>query len=108
MCVQVFIEWFGNLISGSEYPFAKYNKNSTPSYTYSLDEYTRLLEGEFDLPLSYDIGSFVSVDPEWSKEETDYLFEITKEYDMRFYIIADRYDYPGGPPRTIDVSCALP
>ncbi|KZT36690.1 hypothetical protein SISSUDRAFT_1120791 [Sistotremastrum suecicum HHB10207 ss-3] len=70
--------------NNKEYPFAKYNTTTT-TYTYSLDEYTRLLE-----------------DPEWTKEETDYLFSIVKEYGMRFYIISDRYDYPGGPPRTID------
>ena len=39
----------------------------------------------------------------WTKEETDYLFGIVQEYDLRFYVIADRYDFPGGPPRSMEV-----
>jgi SANT/Myb-like domain of DAMP1 len=42
-------------------------------------------------------------DPEWSKEETDYLFNLICEYDSRFYIVADRYEFPGGPPRSMEV-----
>ena len=43
-------------------------------------------------------------DPEWTKEETDYLFNLIREYDSRFYIVNDRYDFPGGPPRSMEVS----
>ncbi|KAI0068621.1 hypothetical protein BV25DRAFT_1866596 [Artomyces pyxidatus] len=68
----------------TEYPFAKYNVKST-EYTYAQDEYTRLLE-----------------DTEWTKEETDYLFDLVREYDSRFYIIADRYEYPNGPARSME------
>ncbi|TDL29904.1 hypothetical protein BD410DRAFT_817836 [Rickenella mellea] len=68
----------------AEYQFAKYNVPSTV-YTYSQDEYNRLLE-----------------DKDWTKEETDYLFNVVREYDLRFYVVADRYDYPGGQPRTIE------
>ncbi|EJD01618.1 uncharacterized protein FOMMEDRAFT_126683, partial [Fomitiporia mediterranea MF3/22] len=66
------------------YPFAKYDIKPQ-SFTYSHDEYTNLLEEEG-----------------WTKEETDYLFNIVQEYELRFFVIADRYDFPGGPPRTID------
>ncbi|CAL1700231.1 unnamed protein product [Somion occarium] len=68
----------------AEYPFAKYNVQPT-SYVYSQDEYSRFLE-----------------DKEWTREETDYLFELVREYDQRFYIVGDRYDYPGGSPRTLE------
>lgn len=74
-----------------EYPFAKFNDNPVVSYDYSMDEYTRMLE-----------------DADWTKEETDYLFSMAKEYDVRFYVIADRYDFPGGKPRTIQVRILLP
>ncbi|KAG8218672.1 hypothetical protein J3R82DRAFT_4338 [Butyriboletus roseoflavus] len=67
-----------------EYPFAKYNVQPKP-YNYSQDEYTRLLD-----------------DNEWTKEETDYLFKIVQEYDLRWYVIHDRYDYPDGPVRAIE------
>ena len=46
-------------------------------------------------------------EPEWTKAETDYLMGLVKEYDARFYVINDRYDYAtGGVERSIDVSRA--
>ncbi|KAF8165527.1 SWR1-complex protein 4 [Crassisporium funariophilum] len=68
----------------SEYTFAKYNIQPT-KYTYSQDEYTRFLE-----------------DKEWTKEETDYLFRTVQDYDSRWYIVHDRYEYPEGPNRTLE------
>ncbi|KAF8204707.1 hypothetical protein BJ912DRAFT_939101 [Pholiota molesta] len=68
----------------AEYRFAKYNIQST-QYNYSQDEYTRFLE-----------------DSEWTKEETDYLFRVVQEFDSRWYIIYDRYEYAGGPTRSLE------
>ncbi|KAG6903468.1 hypothetical protein C0995_005491 [Termitomyces sp. Mi166 len=68
----------------AEYPFAKYNV-STNVFTYSQDEYTRFLE-----------------DKDWSKDETDYLFSVAREYDVRWFVVHDRYDFPGGVTRTLD------
>ncbi|KAF8897712.1 hypothetical protein BD779DRAFT_1492188 [Infundibulicybe gibba] len=68
----------------AEYPFAKYNVTGNV-YTYSQDEYTQFLE-----------------DNEWSKEETDYLFALVQEYDARWYIIHDRYDYPSTTARMLE------
>ncbi|KAI9000718.1 hypothetical protein BD414DRAFT_472532 [Trametes punicea] len=70
----------------AEYPFAKYNVQP-PHYVYSQDEYNRLLE-----------------DPKWTKEETDYLFELVRQYDGRFYVIHDRYEYPSpeGSTRSLE------
>ncbi|GJE84587.1 SWR1-complex protein [Phanerochaete sordida] len=70
--------------SDGEYPFAKYNVQN-PTYTYTQDEYTKFL-----------------TDKEWTKEETDYLFDLVRQYDQRFYVVADRYEYPGGPPRSME------
>ena len=42
-------------------------------------------------------------DKEWTKEETDYLFFLAKDYDTRWYIIHDRYDFPDGKQRTMEV-----
>ncbi|KAI0796325.1 hypothetical protein BC629DRAFT_1504858 [Irpex lacteus] len=61
----------------SEYKFSVYNVQPN-SYTYTQEEYTRWL-----------------ADKEWTKEETDYLFDLVKSYDARFYVVADRYEYPG-------------
>ncbi|KAJ3989587.1 hypothetical protein F5890DRAFT_1400578 [Lentinula detonsa] len=68
----------------ADYQFAKYNVQPTV-YEWSQDEYSRHLE-----------------DSEWTKEETDYLFKIAHEYDLRWYIIHDRYEYPNGPTREIE------
>lgn len=34
-------------------------------------------------------------DPNWSPHETTYLFDLLREYDLRFIIAADRYEYKG-------------
>jgi len=90
-----------------EYPFAKYN-TQTAIYAYSQDEYAQFLEGTYIL--SFPEFSFaerdICEDEEWSKEETDYLFKTVQEYDSRWYIIFDRYEYPGGVSRTVEV-CLL-
>ncbi|CAE6531455.1 unnamed protein product [Rhizoctonia solani] len=68
----------------STYPFEKYNVTPT-IYTYSTDEYNKHLQ-----------------DPDWSREETDYLFQVAREYDVRFFVMHDRYDFPGGKERTLE------
>lgn len=42
-------------------------------------------------------------DPFWTKEETDYLFSLVRDYDGRFFVVHDRYDFPKGPTRTLEV-----
>lgn len=58
-------------------PFAKFNTSSN-LYTYSTEEYYHYLR-----------------DDDWTKEETDYLFSLLKDYDLRFPVISDRYDFLG-------------
>ncbi|KAG6869337.1 hypothetical protein C0993_000090 [Termitomyces sp. T159_Od127] len=70
--------------AGAEYPFAKYNVPANV-FTYSQDEYIRFLE-----------------DKDWSKDETDYLFSVARDYDVRWFVVYDRYDFPGGVTRTMD------
>jgi len=61
--------------------FAKYNvRVSVPQY--SEDQYTSNLENK-----------------DWTKEETDYLLELVRDFDLRWPIIWDRYDFtPKAPP----------
>ncbi|KAG1752622.1 uncharacterized protein EDB91DRAFT_1103565 [Suillus paluster] len=68
----------------AEYPFTKYNVESQP-YTYSQEEYTRFLE-----------------DKDWTKDETDHLFSIVREYDTRWYVVHDRYEFSDGPARALE------
>jgi DNA methyltransferase 1-associated protein 1 len=59
----------------SDYHFAKFNiKVSGPKYNDS--QYESLLKSN-----------------EWSKEETDYLINLALDYDLRWIVITDRYDY---------------
>ncbi|KAF8639755.1 hypothetical protein AX17_001017 [Amanita inopinata Kibby_2008] len=68
----------------ADYSFAKYHVQSV-SHTYSQDEYAKFLE-----------------DKEWTKEETDYLFKLVHEYDTRWYIVHDRFEFPNGVSRTTE------
>jgi DNA methyltransferase 1-associated protein 1 len=34
-------------------------------------------------------------DPDWTPHETAYLFDLLREYDLRFIVAADRYAYQG-------------
>ncbi|EXJ77730.1 hypothetical protein A1O3_09959 [Capronia epimyces CBS 606.96] len=57
-----------------EFPSHKWDvKVQVPSYT--DEQYETFLKAE-----------------EWTKEETDYLMELCRQYDLRWVIIADRYD----------------
>lgn len=59
-----------------EYAFAKYNIKAKVPHRYSDEEYNKYLQSA-----------------DWSREETDYLMDIVQDYDLRWIIIADRYDY---------------
>ncbi|KAL2144032.1 hypothetical protein VTI28DRAFT_9643 [Corynascus sepedonium] len=60
--------------------FAKFNvRVSVPQY--NEDQYQANLQSD-----------------EWTKEETDYLLEQAKEYDLRWPIIWDRYEFAPRPP----------
>ncbi|KAI9850184.1 MAG: swr complex subunit, partial [Vezdaea acicularis] len=73
------------------YHFAKFNvKVSVPEYTDA--EYSGHLQS-----------------PDWTREETDYLFDLIRDFDLRWVLIADRYDYqPAGPSNnSSDASTAM-
>ncbi|KAI8971919.1 hypothetical protein BDF20DRAFT_707962 [Mycotypha africana] len=66
-----------------EYPFAKFNK-VIDFINYTDEEYEKFL-----------------TDSDWSKDETDYLFELCRTYDLRFPVIEDRYNFES-KPRTME------
>lgn len=37
-------------------------------------------------------NNVVPMDPDWSKEETDYLISLCEQFDARFLVITDRYE----------------
>ncbi|KAL9621066.1 MAG: hypothetical protein Q9160_004451 [Pyrenula sp. 1 TL-2023] len=57
-----------------EFPMEKFNiKVNVPSY--ADEEYEQLLKSD-----------------DWTKEETDYLMDLCKTYDLRWFVIGDRYE----------------
>ena len=71
----------------AEYKFAAFN-TASHVYSYSSEEYLKHLR-----------------DDAWTREETDYLFDLCRTYDLRFILIHDRYDYPtdgATAPRTLE------
>ncbi|KAF9884177.1 swr complex subunit [Aspergillus nanangensis] len=63
-----------------DYTFAKYNVKARLPNRYTDEEYSRHLKSD-----------------DWSREETDYLMNMVEEYDLRWVVIADRYDFQRRP-----------
>jgi len=68
--------WRRKADEGKEYPFAKFGK-ARHDVTYTDEEYELYLKDE--------TGN-------WSQEETDYLFELSRQFDQRFVMMIDRWD----------------
>ncbi|KAM0755956.1 hypothetical protein T439DRAFT_320655 [Meredithblackwellia eburnea MCA 4105] len=62
--------------------FQKFNTSSQP-YSYTTEEYNHHLRED-----------------DWPREETDHLFALAQQYDLRFVVMADRWDYPS--QRSVD------
>lgn len=43
---------------------------------------------------------------EWTKDETDYLMQLVKDFDIRWPLIWDRYEYSPKPPEDVDMNGA--
>ena len=56
--------------------FHKFNNHAPSVMEYSQYEYDQHL-----------------ADPDWTMKETSYLFNLLREFDLRFVIAADRYAY---------------
>ncbi|ORY07116.1 hypothetical protein K493DRAFT_332890 [Basidiobolus meristosporus CBS 931.73] len=69
--------WARTSEEATDYQFAQFNK-IVDLVEYTEEDYQQYLTQE-----------------NWSKEETDYLFRLCEQYDLRFIVIADRYDFPG-------------
>lgn len=71
-------------VAEQEYPFAKFNIKPQLPKRYTDEQYNRHLKSD-----------------DWTREETDYLMDLVEEYDLRWVVIADRYDYQ---PKTSESS----
>ncbi|KAI8062221.1 hypothetical protein BC940DRAFT_309094 [Gongronella butleri] len=70
-------------LEDQDYHFAKFNR------VIDIIEYT---DDDYEKNLT---------DTDWSKEETDYLFKLCRQFDLRFPVIADRYNF-GSTARTME------
>ncbi|CAH1955467.1 unnamed protein product [Acanthoscelides obtectus] len=79
-----FYHWRRPSDEPKEYPFAKFNKKvDLPSYT----------DVEYQQHLKCD---------GWTKEETDHLIDLAQRFDLRFIIMADRYDTEKYSKRSVE------
>lgn len=50
----------------------------------------------------------IAKDPDWTREETDYLLNLCDQFCLRFYAIADRYEVSqSGPLHVIGLNLNL-
>jgi len=71
---MVLHHWVKDIDVDQEYTFAKFNKKS---------EIVRFTDGEYE--------SFFQ-DPNWTREETEELFNLCERFDLRFPVILDRFE----------------
>ena len=69
---------------GKDYPFARFNKVCEVA-NYTELEYNRHL-----------------TDPGWSRPETDHLMDLAQRFDLRFIVMADRWDTNTFTSRTVE------
>uniref|UniRef100_A0A6P7GJQ3 DNA methyltransferase 1-associated protein 1 n=1 Tax=Diabrotica virgifera virgifera TaxID=50390 RepID=A0A6P7GJQ3_DIAVI len=79
-----FYHWRRPSDEPKEYPFAKFNK---------VIEVIKYTEQEYNTHLKCD---------NWTKEETDHLIDLAKRFDLRFIVMADRYDTEKYPKRSVE------
>uniref|UniRef100_U5ET58 DNA methyltransferase 1-associated protein 1 n=1 Tax=Corethrella appendiculata TaxID=1370023 RepID=U5ET58_9DIPT len=82
----VFHHWRRVTDPAKDYPFAKFNKQlNIPAYT--LNEYNTMLKTN---------------PTKWTKAQTDHLFDLAKRFDIRFIIMADRWDRANYGIKTVE------
>ncbi|KAG4077283.1 hypothetical protein HA402_009912 [Bradysia odoriphaga] len=82
----VFHHWRRTSDEPKEYLFAQFNKQlNIPTYT--ANEYNTHLKSN---PVK------------WSKPQTDHLFELASKFDLRFVVMADRWDRANHGTKTVE------
>lgn len=66
------------------YPFSRFNRK-VEVIRYTDEEYAQLSDN-----LKFKAGGLAIV-TDWSKEETDHLFDLCEQFSLRFIVIADRF-----------------
>lgn len=82
----IFHHWRRAADDQKEYPFAKFNKQLN-IVSYTINEYNTHLRTN---------------QSKWSKSQTDHLFELAKRFDLRFVVMADRWDRSNHGTKTVE------
>lgn len=69
-----------------DYEYAQFNKNIN-IVSLKKDEYESYCN---------------DLDPSWTWEETDYLWDLCRNYDLRFIVIQDKYNFEGKQDRSVE------
>lgn len=80
----IFHHWRRIADEGKDYPFARFNKQPEIP-VYSDLEYQQHLH-----------------DDNWTRQETDHLFDMCKKFALRFVVIHDRWDRERHPDRSVE------
>jgi len=76
--------WRRTVDEGKDYPFARFNKVApVPSYT--------------EMEYSQHLAS-----AHWTREQTDHLMDLASRFDLRFIVMADRWDRETYSPRSVE------
>ena len=88
---------------GKDYPFARFNKVKDnhlnggcvqfSTFEYQVCEVANYTEVEYNRHLT---------DPGWSRPETDHLMDLAQRFDLRFIVMADRWDSNTYTARTVE------
>ncbi|XP_077869668.1 DNA methyltransferase 1-associated protein 1-like, partial [Saccoglossus kowalevskii] len=71
----IFYHWRRSADEGKDYPFGRFNK-TVQVPVYSDQEYQMHLHDET-----------------WTRQETDHLFDLCRRFDLRWFVINDRFDH---------------
>lgn len=82
----IFHHWRRAADDQKEYPFAKFNKKLN-IVSYTNNEYNANLRTNHS---------------KWSKAQTDHLFDLARKYDLRFVVMADRWDRANFGTKTVE------
>lgn len=82
----IFHHWRRANEEQKEYPFAKFNKKLN-IISYTANEYNTHLRTN---------------QSKWSKQQTDHLFDLARRFDLRFVVMADRWDKSTYTNKTVE------
>lgn len=83
-----------------DYPFVKFDKKVSPWLELMLwcpadaltDRWASPMQAELIIYTDEEYNNLLAaMDPRWSRAETDYLMDLCVQFDLRFNVIADRY-----------------